>query len=281
MTDITLLVNSCDSYSDTWDPFFHLLDKYWENFNMPVILNTETTNYQNEKFEIYCPTVEKLNKKKMPWGERLIKTISFVETNYILLMLDDFFITQKVDIKSINYFLDLMKKNDFEHILLHEGTPPNYPTKWSSLLKRGNNAPYKFSLQAGLWNKNALIKYLRKHETPWLTELWATKRAQILQSDFYCLNLQKIDHPIQYTGIGIGGIHRGKWLKEKVYDFFKREGIEVNFQNRGFFIKAKRRNLYQRFKHRLSIMPMEIKSRLGLFRLKLLMGLKKLFGINI
>ena len=38
----TLLVNTCDSYSDSWDGFFKLLRIQWANIKMPIVLNTET-----------------------------------------------------------------------------------------------------------------------------------------------------------------------------------------------------------------------------------------------
>ena len=36
-SNITVLVNSCDSYSDAWYPFFTLWKKYWPDSKFPVI----------------------------------------------------------------------------------------------------------------------------------------------------------------------------------------------------------------------------------------------------
>lgn len=47
--DGTLMICSSDAYSDLWDPFFLLLERYWPQAkNYPVILNTESKVYEKE-----------------------------------------------------------------------------------------------------------------------------------------------------------------------------------------------------------------------------------------
>ena len=43
--DITIIVNSCDKYSDLWYPFFELLRIQWPDLSYPIILNTESKTY--------------------------------------------------------------------------------------------------------------------------------------------------------------------------------------------------------------------------------------------
>lgn len=42
MFDCTMVVNSCDSYDDTWDLFFRLLSINWPNCDIPITINTES-----------------------------------------------------------------------------------------------------------------------------------------------------------------------------------------------------------------------------------------------
>lgn len=262
--DLTLFINSCDAYSDCWGPFFTLLKKYWRDIDLPIILNTETKIYYDKDLEIICPIVEKTSGHKLNWGERFLKSLEYVKTKYVLLILDDFFIMDYVDVGQINYFLDLMKTDDISHILLCEAPGPNLNSKYNSLMERGKEVPYRFSLQVGIWNKNILGKYIRKHESPWDTEIWATKRSWKLKDDFFCIKSEK-DKPIKYFDTGV--IARGKWMKNKVLNFFEKENIKIDFSKRGFYSPV-RRTLKQRIINRTKNFPNEFKSRLSVFFLK-------------
>lgn len=59
----TLLVNSCDSYEDCWNGFFDLLLIQWQDFNMKVVLNTETKTYSHDGLSI---ETMRLCQKEMP-----------------------------------------------------------------------------------------------------------------------------------------------------------------------------------------------------------------------
>ena len=45
----SVLVTSCDSYDDTWEPFFTLLETMWPNCHYPIYLSTETKNFSLER----------------------------------------------------------------------------------------------------------------------------------------------------------------------------------------------------------------------------------------
>ena len=49
---LTVLVNSCDSYSDLWNTFFDVLRLQWHDCPYEIILNTETKNYSYNGFNI-------------------------------------------------------------------------------------------------------------------------------------------------------------------------------------------------------------------------------------
>ena len=66
----TLLVNSCDSFSDCWDPFFILLKKKWENNNFPILLNTEFKTYKHEGLNIKTSRSHQMtNERRLTWSE--------------------------------------------------------------------------------------------------------------------------------------------------------------------------------------------------------------------
>ncbi len=40
-SEVTVLINSCDAYSDLWEPFFKLFSIYWPDCPYEIVLNTE------------------------------------------------------------------------------------------------------------------------------------------------------------------------------------------------------------------------------------------------
>ena len=85
---ITVLVNSCDAYSDVWPLFFSALSDFWPDRPVKVVLNTENKSPNLGKDII----VTNFNKKGLndSWGLRLIESLSKIETEYVLAVYDDF-----------------------------------------------------------------------------------------------------------------------------------------------------------------------------------------------
>lgn len=41
----SIIVNTCDSYSDCWEPFFKLFSVFWKDCKGKIFLNTEYKDY--------------------------------------------------------------------------------------------------------------------------------------------------------------------------------------------------------------------------------------------
>ena len=106
--DCTILVSSCDAYKDILDPFFELLHRFWPNLEYPIFLSTESLEYKNKNFKIknIHPS-----KKDCAWTTRIAECLHEVQSDYVLLILDDFFLYDFVDTKAFNNCLNWMKDN--------------------------------------------------------------------------------------------------------------------------------------------------------------------------
>jgi hypothetical protein len=101
-------------------PFFSLLDKYWPELDLPIVLNTESQKFSCENFNILCPAVER-SKGKINWGKRFIESLEYVKTNYVLLLIDDFFISSPVNKDFLEIIFDSMKKESAACVYLKSG----------------------------------------------------------------------------------------------------------------------------------------------------------------
>lgn len=108
MDKIALLVNSCDKYEDLWAPFFTLLKKYW-NPEYPIVLNTESKDFNFEGLNI--KTLKLFENKNVEWSERLRITLENIDSEYVITLLDDFFLEKSVDNNKINQCVKWMDEN--------------------------------------------------------------------------------------------------------------------------------------------------------------------------
>lgn len=234
--DCTILICSCDSYADCWEPFFKLFKKYWANCPYQIILNTESAKFEYNGLDIIC--LQKFSGKVVPYGERMITHIQEIKTPFTLVMMDDFFIRDNVDEKKIQQVIEWLRNDrravvfSFQAIKDEMNAPSE---KYNNFTKRPIVGEYKYNFQAAVWKTDYLLKSWKKHETPWEWETIANFRSFVDKYDFYCL-VDDRDTPINYGFSNSGmGIYRGKWVKESVVDLFRDNEINMDFSKRGFY----------------------------------------------
>lgn len=212
--EFAILVLSCDKYEPCWMPFFTLLDKYWEN-HPKVYLVTESKKCK------YCDTI---NVNSEIWSVRFLEALRNIKEEYVLVMLDDFFIRDYVDYERINSirFTDDIACYNFE---LEYREPALRLNEWDVAK---NNQVYLTSTQPSLWCRKKLITFIDNNMSPWDFE------SQIINSSykFYINNKDFIiDIGYRHQDLSIGwGITRGKLSKE-CRDFLRGEGLNEEIEH--------------------------------------------------
>lgn len=234
-----LLVGTCDAYEDTWVPFFTLLQKYWlDAERLRIILSTEKKAFSFSNLLIEsAQTNLHWHGRHKPWSQIILESLSHIKKPFVLLMLDDYFLTEHVMQNELSFFTNLMiQRPDWARIELlpqgiRRGIPdPNDPRIVFITPDEG----CRVNTQAALWRKEILLSILRPHEDPWQFELRGSIRARRMPYKFARLangwNGGKSSSIVTY--LAGGGIHQGQWRKE-VITLLAREGIVVDYQQRG------------------------------------------------
>lgn len=235
--NVTLLVNSCDLYEDTWEPFFRLLKIQWPEFNYDVVLNTENKVYKCDFLNVktICGGEDKT------WSERLKAALKEIHTEFILFSLEDFFLKEKVDNEAFEAAHTLIQNDDSVGYI---GLKYNSTYKFKDENKKVSNEPFiskdelcrkRMNCNFALWRRDWLIGLIRDHETPWEFEQYVgirslrtgKKALQINNNIFKPVFVYDVDIEYGY------GITLKKWLP-KNKELFEKYGIEVNFDNLGF-----------------------------------------------
>ena len=206
--DYVILVLSCDKYEPCWTPFFALLDKYWES-HPKVYLVTESKKCK------YCDTI---NIDSDIWSRRFLGALREIESEYVLVMLDDFFIRDYVDVDRIND-IEFTRDTICYNFEIDYREPALRLNDWDI---QKNNQVYLNSCQPTLWNRKLLMTRLYCDLNPQEWEL------QTIDSCFiHFINNQDfiIDIGYRHQDLSIGwGITRGKLARE-CKDFLEKEGL--------------------------------------------------------
>lgn len=216
MNNISLVILSCDKYSECWNPFFLLLSKYWKNYPK-VYLVTETKK---------CRYSETININNECWTHRFREALKKISEDYVIVMLEDFFIRQEVDINRIEYCLSQMK----DDVAVFNFEKKHRQCEACDLIgfeKQFNNQFFLNSCQPSLWNKKVLIERLQDDINAWDWEM-----IRINDNRLHYINTQDFIIDIGYHGHTPWGITQGKWTNECI-EFLKKENIYINFEERG------------------------------------------------
>lgn len=240
-SNCAILVNSCDAYSDTWEPFFKILRAQWPDCDMPVYLNTEIKSFRCEEFDI-CVLNQMPTKKNIEWGERLLDCLSRIKEDYILFLLEDFFFEKPVRSQKVLECLEWIKRDksiavfNFSCAGLSYHSDYNNETNGSiypGFCKRDKkNDRYLLAANPSIWRKSDLISFIKPFESPWVWELYGSERVKKSSKEFYCKLLNEPDI-FAYDNRRGGAIHRGKWVGVTVRPLFEKYNINIDLDKRG------------------------------------------------
>jgi hypothetical protein len=232
----SILVNSCDSFEDCWDPFFLLMQRYWPECDAKIFLNTEKKKWGCHGLDIMCTQVQGTDAGRLSWSECLLRALDQIETPLVLYFQEDYFIHQAVRHEIIQRAADYMVKHTLVgHIALTRhcslGPYEQHEEKWLQTIKQ--KARYRISTQAGLWRVDTLRSYLDTKENGWMFEIFGTWRSHKRQDSFLSCKWDEVlgGPAIDYLHTGI---IKGKWL-QAIKPVFEQHGIEVEYEKRGFY----------------------------------------------
>jgi len=237
---VTILVNSCDKYEDAWEPFFKLLKIHWpECGNYRIILNTETKVYDCDflNVETIC------GGNKATWSQRLKFILEQIDTEFVLLFLEDFFLMSRVNIAAFNEAVDFISSDKsvgyvgLKYNQTHKFRDENVKEPQEHFFDRTlTDTVNRINCNTALWRKEFLLKLLREHESPWEFEKYGSYRSKRYNQKIMIINNMHGIMPVVFdydVEIKYGhGLTLGQWLP-KNKELFDEYGIEVDIDNLG------------------------------------------------
>ena len=228
---LTIVINTCDLYSDVLELFFAAFKEFWPNCPYSIVINSETNNYQQYDFaSTHLYSLRKHNS----WGERLLQTLKAINSEYVLMLYDDFILESMVNTNKIKSLIDLLENNERASVvyLIHTSLP-SISSEFDGLDIVCDNIEYRLNSSPAIWRRNKLIEYTGEFDNPWAWEVFGSYRTFNDGAVFYTLNDRSSDI-YSYNYKKGGAIYRGRWVKEVIEDKFKKYMIDIDPNKRGY-----------------------------------------------
>lgn len=191
-----ILIPSCDKNYDLWAPFFDLFWKNWPDCPYTVYLGSNYRTFHHKKVKNI------LTGKDLNWSTSYKKLLKQIPEEYIFVLLEDIFITKKIDTAWFSECFHFVDTNEVNHLhfisLLNSSCVP----KKSKFMLVKRYTPYRINA-IGFWKKDYLYNLLLDGENPWNFEIMGSYRTSYDDGFF------SLDTPL-YTSIHV--VKKGKWI---------------------------------------------------------------------
>lgn len=224
---LAILMLSCDKYSDLWDDFFNLKERFWPDCPYHCYLATDTKEYHRDGVE----TIHFGNIRT--WSICAAKAIEQIKEPYIALFLEDAFICKTIDTSIVEENLQLFidKKMDFltmERNRMEKALSPEdqvAPHIWRIYRHR----KYGIDTSAAIWDKEFFRKALVKEDcNAWQFEVNYCKEAETeegLQGEIFFDDRQPFNiSPVEVVRVGK--------LNPLAINYFHKLGYDIDTSKR-------------------------------------------------
>lgn len=212
--NLCIYMSSFDGYADIWDGFFSRFNRHWSNCPYKIYLGC------NEKTASYLG-VEVLHAEKYPdWSSRALEHLHRIPEDYVILMLEDYYLNRMVDETLIETLYHYVQKFDLVCMRLVADPKPEVPVPGYPLIGfQALGQLNRTNTHAAIWKKSALIELITKGESLWEFEINGSVRSNRFAGGI--CGVWKTALPYEMA------VGKGRWFRD-VYQHLCRDGIKVD-----------------------------------------------------
>lgn len=229
--NLTLVVNTCDAYHDVLGIFFQAWQDCWPDCPHPVVINTESRAYSHPARVHHHSSPSGTD----DWGARLRATLSTIDSEFVIMLYDDFILEAPVSGERVHQALDLLQTQPSAVVayLIDTALPLSRTDTDDVFVPLKDRVDYRLNSAPAIWRKQALMDYTEDGDTPWAWEVFGTYRTWGDGRVFYSLNPQQPEiYPFNHNKGG--AIYRGKWVREVVERVDQKYPLNIDWNVRGF-----------------------------------------------
>lgn len=238
MSDYRVVVSTCDKYLPYLKPFIHQFQTYWGKEQQVLVAGFTPPEFDmpnNFKFRSVGNMQDyPINK----WSNSIIKLLDFIKDEVLVFMLEDYWITDKVDIEGVQLLVDYAKTHPeviridltpdrFHTMKYHPEFAGKYDYQYGSLghlnlVKSKCGAPYTLSMITSVWRKDNILKVLQPDWDPWQVEMQGSYATYLHGEDMIVLGTESavVPHCVGIRKLPEAESHGKLWYET---GFFKPE----------------------------------------------------------
>lgn len=187
MSNYRVIVSTCDKYLPYLKPFMHQFNTYWGKDQQVLVAGFTPPDFimpRNFKFH----SIGNMNDYPInKWSDSFIKLLNQIADDVFVFMLEDYWITDKVDIKGVQLLVDYAKTHpditriDLTLDRLHTMRDhPEFAGKFDykggkmehlDIVKTKTGAPYSLSVITSVFRTDNLLRVLEPGWDPWQVEM--------------------------------------------------------------------------------------------------------------
>jgi hypothetical protein len=196
---VSMLIVSCDRYSDLWNLQMAALQKFWPDCPFRRYLITNLLG------PVYKDTEALVLGEDQGWSANLLSALGRIQTEFVLLWLDDLLLLAAIDNRLIRNAVEEFVKQEGNCLKLlgSPGLIGTGRTAGAVSLEPVGGA-YRVSTVATLWRRSVLVGLLRESESAWQFEIHGSRRADEV-GGFYFLSTSSLRL--------VNTVVRGKWSR--------------------------------------------------------------------
>lgn len=158
-------------------PFSYMFNRMWSDKQQVIFGGFTPPDFSlPNNFRFFQIDAENYPQNK--WSNGMIKMLESFPDEYIILMLEDYWLNRKADIRGVNVCIDYMDSHprvlriDLTDDRQYAGGVFNVDSAGSyDIVETPPTTPYQMSTQAGLWRKSLLLDLLVPNKSAWEVEI--------------------------------------------------------------------------------------------------------------
>lgn len=178
-----VIVTTCNKSDWTLQAFAYLFNIYYSaSQKVHIVCESIPDLKLPSNFIFHQSRIPGIKKgwPRQQWTNGLISYLESIKEQYVLIMLDDYWINRTVDIRGIGTLHEYMTihkdvlRIDLTGDRLYAQGIEDIDSYGHYDLIAAHGSQYQMSLMPGLWNKQLLLEILQPNWTPWEVELSGT-----------------------------------------------------------------------------------------------------------
>lgn len=193
-----------DKYVGALRPFAHLFNKYWSPKQKVVVAGYSPLPFDLPSNFEYCSIGPQEMYPVDRWSDGLIDFLEMhPRIEFPILFLEDYWLARDVNQQAVRMLCDYMAqfrnvlKMDLNTDRLYAQGMTDYDTcGFIDLVLSDYRSQYQLSLMNGIWNRDLLLRFLVRGESPWAVELSGTSRVAAAGNEVLVLGTRNL--PIRH-----------------------------------------------------------------------------------